>query len=205
MSTPNRKRAWPKASGTYDNCQSPPYVFDALKLQIPKNWMIWEPAAGEGILADAIQAEGYDVHRTDITTGVNFLTLPIEDYQGEYANFFKKVAIVTNPPFSIKYDFMAKCYELGMPFALLMPVEMAGTAAFRDITYNINAPLIHIRYLLPRPAFKMPNMGWMGSGAQFPTAWYCHNIPGLRDGEFSYCQLDQEKIGTFHKQMKQAA
>ena len=47
---------------------------------------------------------------------------------GTNENFFKNEpkfiydAIITNPPYSLKDEFLERCYELGKPFALLLPI-----------------------------------------------------------------------------------
>ena len=56
---------------------------------------------------------GYNVVSTHIETGFDFLR---DDPYFEYD------CIITNPPYSIKDDFLERCYILGKPFALLMPL-----------------------------------------------------------------------------------
>jgi hypothetical protein len=56
-----------------------------------------------------------------------------------------------------------------MPFALLMPVEMLGTAKGQRLFDKYG---IEVIFMSPRVDFYMPNKGWEGGGAQFPTAWF---------------------------------
>lgn len=60
-------------------------------------------------------------------------------------------------------------YQLGKPFALLMPVEVLGA---KSAQRNFKAHGIEVILLDKRVNFKMPEKGWLGSGAQFPTAWF---------------------------------
>ncbi|MHA2094578.1 MAG: hypothetical protein ACW98F_08115, partial [Candidatus Hodarchaeales archaeon] len=83
--------------------------------------------------------------------------------------FHSRPTIVTNPPYSIKYAWLEKCYEYEMPFALLMPVEMLGTAKGQRLFDKYG---IEVIFMSPRVDFYMPNKGWEGGGAQFPTAWF---------------------------------
>jgi hypothetical protein len=82
-------------------------------------------------------------------------------------------AIITNPPYSMKYEWTWRCYHLHKPFALLMPVEMLGTVKGGDMFADYG---IRVMLLRPRVNFKMPNKGWEGGGAQFPVAWFTHGL-----------------------------
>ncbi len=149
----------------YDACQTPPYAIDPLLPYLNSNHTIWEPAAGEQHLVEAFYDAGFDrVLVSDMLTGQNFL---------EYEPDERWDCLITNPPYSIKYEFLARCYELGKPFALLVPVEFMGSG-------KAQARLQHhgfeIMLLSRRVDFKMPNAGWGGAGAQFPTFWLCWNL-----------------------------
>ena len=156
----NRKGNKNKVSN-YDTCQTPAYAIEPLLRFIPLQTIIWEPARGEGILARALNVAGY--HRMIST-----------ELKPDGVDFFKWIphvfdCIVTNPPYSIKYDWLERCYSLGKPFALLMPVEMISAAkAIKMFQFY----RIQIIFMYPRIDFKMPKLGWSGAGAQFPTCWY---------------------------------
>jgi len=79
---------------------------------------IWECAdRGNSLIADYFREQGRKVISTDIVTGFNFLSdEPDFDFD----------CIITNPPFSLKNDFLKKCYEYKKPFALLLPLESLG-------------------------------------------------------------------------------
>jgi hypothetical protein len=126
--------------------------------------VIWEPAAGEAYLAGALYDHGYAVAQSDVLTGQNFF---------RYEPSVDWTVLVTNPPYSIKYDWLARCYALGKPFALLMPVEMIAASTAQRLFKQHG-----IEILMPdkRINFKMPNAGWSGKGAQFPTCWYTFGL-----------------------------
>jgi len=150
------KHAWPQTSGPYDNCGTPSYAVDAILDLLPK-YRIWEPAPGEGLLATALRNRGYYV----VETFSDFFTTVLPE---------DVACIVTNPPYSIKYKWISRCWEFtGIPFALLLPVESLGVSAFWEACHNVPP---NITIVLPRINFKMPDKGWGGSGAQFPTAWF---------------------------------
>ncbi|MCC6192099.1 MAG: hypothetical protein IT318_23970 [Anaerolineales bacterium] len=144
----------------YDACQTPPYAIDPLLPFLPMEWTIWEPACGEGLLVEAF----YDADRrclgTDLLTGQNFF---------EYAPPEPWHCLVTNPPYSIKYEWLERCYRLGRPFALLLPVETLGASRAQTLFKRHG---LEVLFLDRRVNFKMPKKGWEGGGAQFPVAWF---------------------------------
>jgi hypothetical protein len=79
---------------------------------------------------------------------------------------------VTNPPYGIKYDWLERCYSLGKPFALLLPVETLGAKRAQALIAKYGMEQL---LLSRRVDFYMPNKGNAGS-AQFPTFWWCYNV-----------------------------
>ena len=144
-------------TGTMDRCQTPAYALAPILPFLKIGWIIWEPAAGEGNLVKAMQS--YNVITTDILTGQDFFSYTPKKYD----------TIVTNPPFSQKYKWLSRCYQLNQPFALLMPVEVLGAKQAQVLFEEFGTEVIFLR---PRVNFKMPNKGLNGSGAQFPVAWF---------------------------------
>jgi hypothetical protein len=159
------KRTYPcktNEPSALDLCGTPPYALEPLLPYIPKYLRIWEPACGEGILANALRIAGYDVIETDIELGQDFF-----EYQPP-----KWDVIITNPPYGIKPAWTEHCYELGKAFALLMPTEFQGTGAAAEMFDHYG---VEIMNLTPRVDFKMPVEKWF-SCAQFPVSWYCSQI-----------------------------
>lgn len=151
----------------YDACQTPAYALDPLLPYIPEGGLVWEPARGEGLLEEALYDSGLQVIATDLLTGTNFF-----DWTPERWDY-----LITNPPFSLKYLWLARCYALQHPFALLLPVETLGAKTAQDLFKRFGVELI---LLDKRIDFKMPHVGWAGGGAQFPVAWFTW---GLRIGQ----------------------
>lgn len=143
----------------FDLCQTPPNALAPLLPYLPKRGVFWECACGEGILANSLTHSGRQVLATDLLTNTNFLSLdqPLGD------------CIVTNPPYSHKMAFLAHCYRLGVPFALLLPVSTLGTRGAQRLFQQHGVEII---LLNKRIDFKMPNAGWAGKGAQFEVAWF---------------------------------
>jgi hypothetical protein len=145
-------------SSERDRCQTPPYALTPLLPYLPAFKLIWESAAGEGLLATALRDAEHFTHETDILTGHNFFTdIPPDGVEIQ----------VTNPPFSTKYLWLTRSYEM------LMPIDVIGSKTAQDLfaTHGIEIILMNRRV-----DFKMPNKGWDGEGAQFSTAWFTHGL-----------------------------
>jgi hypothetical protein len=145
-----------------DACQTPAYAIDPLLPYLIRFDTLWEPAAGEGLMVDALLDcifKNFTVIGSDLIDGRNFF-----EYEPD-----KWDCLVTNPPYSIKYQWLERCFALGKPFALLMPVEMLGSKTAQEL-FEVNG--IEIMLLNRRVNFKMPNKGWEAAGAPFPTAWF---------------------------------
>ena len=144
--------------GVADDFQTPEWVARPLYDFIPKDKVIWECACGKGNLVWAFRREGYKVIATDISDGVNFIfEEPKEDYD----------VIVTNPPYSLKDQFIKRCYYLGKPFALLLPLTALEGIKRQKLWSKYGVELI----LLPkRVNFETPS--GKGQGSWFPVAWF---------------------------------
>jgi hypothetical protein len=151
-----------------DLCGTPPHALEPLIPFLSEDMdgvnlpIIWEPANGKGLLSNALFVAGFHVEVSDINTGQNF-------FEYEPA---KWDILVTNPPYGIKYNWIERCYELGKPFALLVPLETIGAYGAIKHAQLFGAELM---ILYPRVSFKMPEAGWFSS-AQFPTMWFCNGI-----------------------------
>lgn len=174
----------------YDVCQTPPHALEPLLPLLDTNWTIWEPMAGpERILARALRRQGFTVIDTDLLDGpeYNFFT-----YQPLHWT-----ALITNTAFSIKYEMIKHSFELGRPFAILVPYETTFAAKFRTVARQYHNQPWPIEVLTPerRINFKMPNTGWgiiewdeekqkyikRGDSAQMPTMWLTW---GLNAGQY---------------------
>jgi len=147
-----------ETASPFDHCQTPPYAVEPLIPYLPKS-IVWEPANADGYLSGALANGGRDVVTSQIENGQNFF-----DYEPA-----KWEVQVTNPPYSIKYKWLERSYQLGKPFALLLPVETLAAQAGQKLFKEYGVEII---ILSSRVDFKMPDKGWDGGGAQFPVAWF---------------------------------
>lgn len=159
----------PSQSSPMDRCQTPAYSIQPLLPYLTAQDIIWECAAGEGYLARWLrQTNVKRVIESDVLTGQNF-------FEWQPSGLWTKV--ITNPPYSIKYRWLARCYELGKPFALLVPVETLG-AKTAQVLFRKHG--VQVIFMDRRVNFLMPfARDWKNSAAQFPTCWvtWGFNLP----------------------------
>jgi hypothetical protein len=153
----------PKNQGTNhaDNFQTPPSALAPLLPYLDPSWRIWEPACGKGNLVRGLNAAfgPLTCYGSDIAQGEVF------DFLTFAPTFFD--CIVTNPPFTIKDRWIARCYEIGKPWALLLPLTtfegQARQKLFRE--YGVKVILFPKRVHFETPSGK-------GGSAWFATAWF---------------------------------
>jgi len=149
-----------------DNLQTPRWPVISLLNALPKplNGIVWEPACGRGRIVEALKAMNQSCIGTDIMTGVDFLetTGPVENF--DY--------IITNPPFSLKDQFLAKCYEYNKPFALLLPFA-ALEGKKRQSLYRAHG--VEIVVLPKRIDFEFPDGTFKGK-PWFAGMWVTHGF-----------------------------
>ena len=157
-----------KASDFYP---TPPEATQALLdfLQLPKWTSIREPACGEGHVTEVFEKNGYAVRATDLQTGTDFLNT-----ESNYSDW-----IITNPPFSLSEQFIRKCSEYNVPFALLLKSQY-WHAARRVALFDKIQPA----YVLPltwRPDFLFKKRG--GGSPLMDVSW-CVWYPGTIKTQF---------------------
>jgi len=98
----------------FDELYTPEEAVYPLLPYIPKGWRIWECTdLGNSNITKVFKEQGYDVISTHINGGFDFLQ--------DEPNFEFDV-IITNPPYSLKNQFLKRAYELEKPFAFLLPI-----------------------------------------------------------------------------------
>jgi hypothetical protein len=153
--------------GHSNDFQTPTWALDPLYPFIDKERVIWECACGRGNLSNALHSNGFRVWDTDILTGTDFLTCEhnskIELHSVSY--------IITNPPYTLKDEFLQHCYYFGLPFALLMPLTALEGIKRQNLYREYGLELI----LLPRRVnFETPS--GEGAGAWFASAWFTNGF-----------------------------
>jgi hypothetical protein len=151
-----------QSNGRSDNFQTPKEALNILLPYLDKTWQIWECAWGNGNLYKFLSEAGFRVLGTDIN--------------GEYGHRFDFLVdimsfpfdcIVTNPPYSLKDEFLMRAYELNTPFAFLMPLT-ALEGKKRGALYKKYG----IELIIPNKRINFITPSGKGSGAWFQTAWF---------------------------------
>ena len=146
--------------GAYDELYTPLEAINSLIPFIPKSFhTIWECTANgstaQGNIAGILSVNGFDVVTSHIETGASFF-----DYEPRRYD-----AIITNPPYSIKNAFLERAYNLGKPFAFLLPLT-ALEGKFRGVLFGQHG----VQVIIPNKRFNFKPE--KGSSAWFQTSWF---------------------------------
>lgn len=169
--------------GGQDVMQTPPHALEPLLPLLSPDWTIWESAVGpERLLMKRLELLGFTVIGTDISLS------PVFDYFTYQPKAW--TVQITNPPYNARdrYNWIKRAFELGRPWALLMPYETSFASRFRVLAAQYHNKPWSIDILVPerRVSYKTPNYGWgtlvydeskdqmvmKGDSAQFPSAWF---------------------------------
>ena len=155
-----------------DQCLTPFYAVGPLLPYLDKSAILWDGFFAGGFQKlrasmPVVLQHYYNITFSGIVWGQNFF-----NYEPDKWDIF-----VTNPAYSIKFSVLKRCYELGKPFALLLPVEVLGakTAQVMFEKYGMEVILLN-----KRVDFYMPKKGFKSS-AQFPTCWITSGLNIGRD------------------------
>jgi len=163
----------PLRQGSSDDFQTPPWALTPLIGHLKANWVVWECASGQGNLATGLKRLGFRVVSSDLATGRDFLAWQPKHFD----------CIITNPPFRFKQQFLERCYQLGKPFALLLPLTTLETRKRQQLFERHGVEII----LFDRRIDFQPPSRVVGTSSWFATAWF---TSGLHIGR----QLSFEKV-----------
>ena len=165
----------PLKQGHPNDFQTPSYALKPLLPYMPSDWVIWECASGKGNLVKGLEEHGYRVISTDILTGCDFL---------EYEPSERYNMILTNPPYSLKFKFLKRCYQLNKPFALLLPLTTFEGQQRQLLFQKFGVQVI---FFDRRINFETPD--GKSSGAWFMTAWFTWLLNLRRDFIFENLRI----------------
>lgn len=142
-----------------DDFYTPSWITDLLLKHIDVfQKIVLEPASGEGHISEVLFSKGAYVYSRDIKGGQDFLKVDQEDEAID--------CIITNPPFSLKDEFIAKCIEIGKPWALLLPVSSIQGKKRNELFSKVEDLSIII------PNKRVAFIGGKNS-PNFASAWFC--------------------------------
>lgn len=186
----------PMRQGSPDDFQAPKEAIDVLLPYLDKSKTIWEPACGKRNIVNAFEEKGYKVIATDIkdvphTDRIDFLELD-KNLQGYSFSFHDLYGyIVTNPPYSKKELFLERCYNLGKPFALLMPLTALESEKLLPLFREFGIQLI-----IPNKRYNFETPTGKGKGAWFATAWFTWGLNLPKDLNFVDVKKSKYYLGV---------
>ena len=100
------------ASG--DEVYTPFYAVEPILEFLPKDKIIWCPFDENwSDFVQLLKENGYKVINTNLSNGQDFFKYEPQEWD----------ILVSNPPFSKKDEVLKRCYELGKPFMILLPIQ----------------------------------------------------------------------------------
>lgn len=172
---PRSRKQGPQQKGSSHDFQtSDPMPVEILSRYLSPQFVIWECAAGKGLMSKSFRDLGFEVIETDILTGQDFLMWPPPECG----------VIVTNPPFDIKNEFLQRAYMLEKPFAFLLPLQsLENTKEVNISRHKLYRTGLQVIFLPRRINFVTPS--GEGSGSWFATAWLTNGLNLPKDMIFA--------------------
>ena len=156
--------------GANDEFYTPYDAIEMIIPFIPKDVKtIWEcTATPKSKIVEVLRYNGYKVITSHIFECKDFLKYePIEDYD----------MTITNPPYSIKDEFLQRAFALKKPFMFLLPIT-----TLEGITRSKMFREHDIQLIIPNKRFSfIPNAK---SGAWFQSSWFTHKLGLPKDLNF---------------------
>ena len=143
---------------------TPYYMVEPIVKYIPKDKTIWCPFDKEWSAYYQIFVQnGYSVVRSHIDEGKDFFNYEPDEYD----------VIISNPPYSIKDAIIERVYELGKPFALLLPLDsLQGQRRYKCFKNGIQLLSFDCRAGFHR-AWSMDKTI---EGVPFASAYFCKDL-----------------------------
>ena len=140
-----------KYDNLYTQEEAIKFLCDNIKLSNIK--LVWECASGNNNISNYLNKIGINVISTDIEQEIDFLE---SDYNCDM--------IITNPPYSLKNKFLKRAFDLGKPFAMLLPLTTLESSVRNDLFRDKK-----IQVLIPNKRFDFTGK----KNCWFATAWFC--------------------------------
>lgn len=152
--------------GKFDDIYTPKYAITPLLKYIPKNITVWE----------CCDFGGSEITRLLKEHGCNVISTDKKENFFEYKPEENFDMIITNPPYSLKDDFLKKCYEWEKPFCLLLPITaLEGKKRgkmFREKGIEVLVFDGRVQFMenMIKNYDKKKSSNW------FNTSWFCYNV-----------------------------
>jgi len=148
--------------GAFNELYTPREAVDVIIPYLPPRSLVWECTSDtekRGSIARRLMESGFDVVSSHIDDGKSFFEYEPDEYD----------VIVTNPPYQFKNEFLERAYELGKPFAFLLPLTTLEGIA-RGNMFGEHG----VQVVVPNRRFNFKPE--KNSGAWFQTSWFTHGL-----------------------------
>lgn len=147
--------------GAFDELYTPEIAVQMIIPFIPKHIkIIWECTAhDDSAIVKVLKNYGYNVISTHIKDGYSFFNYVPKEYD----------MTITNPPYSLKDDFLSRGFQLRKPFMFLLPLTTLEGAK-RSKMFRENK----IQLIIPDKRFNFKPE--KNSGAWFQTSWFTYGL-----------------------------
>lgn len=131
------------ANSHNDEFYTPEYAVAPILKYLPKDSFVWCPFdTDDSHFVKMIKQAGHLVAHTHLKYGADFMsTTPL----------YGVTHIISNPPYSIKTEVLKRCFDLGIPFAMLVGIVGLFESQRRFDMFNANA--FEIMYLNRRVSY----------------------------------------------------
>ena len=147
-----------------DEVFTPFYAVEPLLEFLPKGKIIWCPFDEEwSAFYQLFTEKGFEVVLSSLHDGKDFFEYEPKNWD----------ILVSNPPFSKKNEVLKRAYQLGKPFALLLPVNsIQGKARYKIFKNEIQMLCFDARV----DYHTKNNMECTTKGNHFGSAYFCRNL-----------------------------
>ena len=144
-----------------DEVYTPFYAVEPILEFIPKDKTIWCPFDEEwSAFVQLLKEKGFNVVNSCLSKGGDFFEFQPKEWD----------IIVSNPPFSKKDKVLKRVYELGKPFALLLPIQsLQSEESFKYLSQGCEILCFDKRI----DYHTNGNMEDYSTGNSFASAYFC--------------------------------
>jgi hypothetical protein len=156
-----------------DEYYTPPILVGVILPYVKKNSTIWCPFdTAESEFVIQLENEGHTVIHSHIIDGYDFFELlpPTCEY------------IISNPPFSRKNDVFKRLFKMGIPFAMVMNVQILNYHETGDLFKDYDFEL-----LLPTKRISFD-----GNHTPFLSGYFCYK---MLPKQLKYVSVEHTNIG----------
>ena len=129
-----------------------------------KGMVVYEPFFGQGHTFNYFNKQGY------ITLGEKnerFFTFDSD------VNLKLCDCVITNPPFSIKYEIIEHLVKLDVPFIIIYPLQSTTTMKFRKC---FDDKMDHVTMIIPKGRIKFINTNDEIKSPNFDSCYVCYKM-----------------------------